>query len=235
MFFFCCDFGSVRKFCFLFWGILKVNLESETEKMSHERAQKSRHFWTLASRKQTENKKFKTQWDWGACWGCTQIPCRFFEVVWPSREENQDPGFWPPWSPKTGPANSGDHWDESIRLPKQNVLRKIPLEAAECRKMVMLLWSPSRTLENTKQNFPRFLLQILEEVPVAAGWPDFPSFPKISLLHWFDDPLNTIKLHPKTCPKNLPTQLRKKIMKKMFLIFRFNFFFFLLCRLSHFL
>jgi hypothetical protein len=84
--------------------------------------------------------------------------------------------------PKQGLETAGDHCDESIRLPKQNVLRKPHLEAAECRKMVPL-WSPFRTHENTKQNFPRFLLQNLEEVPVAAGWPDSPSFLKNSLLH----------------------------------------------------
>jgi hypothetical protein len=54
--FFFCDFGSVRKFCYLFLGILKVNLESETGKNEpQKRAQKSRHFWTLASRKQGGN------------------------------------------------------------------------------------------------------------------------------------------------------------------------------------
>jgi hypothetical protein len=232
-------------FVWRFWECPEIlffilrNSESEFgkwnwEKMSQKRAQKrTRHFWTLASRRQTENKKFKTQWDWGACWGCTKIPGRFFEVIWPSREENQDPNFWSPWSPKTGSGNSGDHWDESIRLPKQNVLRKPPLEATECRKMMMLLWSPSRTHENTKQNFPRFLLQILEGVPVAAGWPDFPSFLKISLFHWFDDPLNTIKLHSKTCQKIAHSTPQKNHDKNVSYL-SIQFFLFLLCRLSHF-
>ncbi len=47
-----------------FWkGFCKVKLKNEPQK----RAQKSRHFSTLASRKETENNKFKTQWDRGAC------------------------------------------------------------------------------------------------------------------------------------------------------------------------
>jgi hypothetical protein len=55
MFFFG-DFGSVRKFCYLFLGILEVNSESETVKNEPQKtAQKSRHFWTLASRKQGGN------------------------------------------------------------------------------------------------------------------------------------------------------------------------------------
>ncbi len=133
------------------------NSESETgKKWATKRTQKSRNFWTLASRKQTENKKFETRWDRGACWGCTQIPGRFFEVVWPSREESQDPDFWPPWSPKTGSGNSRGSLGWIDSTSKAKCAQKTFLEATECREMVMLLWSPSRTLENTKQNFPRF-------------------------------------------------------------------------------
>ncbi len=50
----------------------------------------------------------------------------------------------------------------------------LPLEAPECRKMVSL----SGCVKTPNKIFLGFLLQILEGVPVAAGWPDFPSFPQ---------------------------------------------------------
>ncbi len=77
----------------------------------------------------------------------------------------------------------------------------------------------------TKEIFMDFLIflgfcwKFSEGVPVAAVWPDFPSFSEISLLPWFDQTLRS--QHDKTACENLLTENcahSTKSRKKMFLL-----------------